>query len=150
MSKVLGVDIDYYFHNHFGYLNYVVPIGRGRSNNPFYGCGNSTLAAVGPDDNRYSFGNHAYTKRGNERNYDSTMRQYISCGDRLKLIIIIALIMLFTCGRFDSDWSLRNRLDGWLINLTQETYEEYTIDKSTASEAARAYGVPVPQIMDFN
>lgn len=150
MSKILGVDITYQWHQPFGYLEYVVPIGRSRSNNPFYGCGGSSNAALGEDDSRSAFGNHTYAKRGNGRNYDSTMRQYVPCGTRITLLLLLAIIMLFSFGRGDRDWSLRNRINGWLINLTQENYETYTNDTSAAFESAMATGVPVPEILNFD
>ena len=35
MAKLIGVRLDYYYHEPFGYLRFVEPIGRGKCNNPF-------------------------------------------------------------------------------------------------------------------
>ena len=149
MAKVLGVAADYYFHQPFGYLKYVEPIGRGKCNNPFYGCtGNNP--AVGPDDPRTSFGNHAYPKINGNRNYDGCMREWLSPLAKLILILLWLIILIITLGLLNVK-SLLLRAGGWLIDLPQADYNTRTIDTSQPFEAsAAAGGAPVLQVLDFS
>jgi hypothetical protein len=149
MAKVLGADSDYYFHAPFGYLNYVEPIGRGKCNNPFYGClGNNP--AVGPDDQRTRFGNHAYQKLSASRNYDACMREWISPLVRLLLILIWLIILIITLGAVNLT-SLLNRAGGWLVDLAQADYNTRTIDMSQTFEAnAAAGGTQTVQTLQFS
>jgi hypothetical protein len=145
MAKVLGANSDYYFHGPFGYLRYVVPIGRGKCNNPFYGCmgGNP---ALGPDDHRTSFGNHAYTKVGGADTYDACMKRWLAWWIKIIAVVveIISWIRPFKIIFFKILW-----IDSWLIDLTQSQYESYTIDTSTSFEATVATGAPVLQTLNF-
>jgi hypothetical protein len=146
MAKILGASSDYYFHGPFGYLRYVIPIGRGKCNNPFYGC-MSGNPEVGPDDARTYFGNHAYTKLGGANTYDACMKRWLAWWIRLIIVVIwifrwippfkIVFIKVFLWG------------SPWLIDLTQPQYESYTIDTSAAFEAAVAAGAPVLQTLSF-
>ena len=147
MATVLGVSLGYHFHGPFGKLNYVLPIGRGKCNNPFPGC-NGTNFAVGPDDVRSGFGNHAYTKLGGGNNFDACMREWVSCWDRFLLLLVWVLVLIFTFGLVNLQ-HLRLRADGWLIDLDQADYDARTIDTSTPAEAASAGGAPVPITLDF-
>ena len=148
MAKVLGADSDYYFHNPFGYLNYMLPIGRGKCNNPFPGCtGNPSL---GPDDARTHFGNHAYTKLGGSKNYDSCMRQVVSPLTALALILLWLIILIITFGLLNLTYLL-DRAGGWLVDLTQTDYNAIVIDTSQPFEAAAAAGGgPALQILQFS
>lgn len=138
MAKVVGADSDYYFHAPFGYLNYIEPIGRGKCNDPFYGClGNHP--AVGPDDQRTRFGNHAYQKLNGSRNYDATMREWLSPLAKLILILIWLIILIITLGLVNLK-SLLNRAGGWLVDLAQAEYNTRTIDTSQPFEANEAAG----------
>ena len=147
MSKVVGAGLDYYFHQPFGYLNYVLPIGRGKCNNPFYGCfGNNP--AVGPDDPRTSFGNHAYPKLNGNNNYDACMRVWVPAWLSLLLFLIWLIVLIITLG-FVNLKGLLNASGGWLIDLTQPDYVSKTIDVSQPFEAAAAGGTPVLQTLQF-
>ncbi len=138
MSRLLGADSRYYFHSPFGYLNYVLPIGRGKCNNPFYDCwGNNP--EVGPDAQRTRFGNHAYQKLGGTKNYDACMREWVSPATRSLLILLWLLILIFTFGRVNLK-SLLNRANGWLVDLSQADYNSRTIDTSQPFEANAASG----------
>jgi len=145
MAKILGANTGYNFHDNFGYLNYVEPIGRGKCNNPFYGC--SGTPAVGPDDPRSGFGNHAYTKL-NGQTYDACMKQWLSSTQKAILWLIILIIIIFSCGQRNIA-DLLDRVGGWLLNLSQNNYEEFTIDTSESFEATVATGTPYPRIIDF-
>jgi hypothetical protein len=149
MARVLGADSDYYYHQPFGYLNYVEPIGRGKCNNPFYGClGNNP--AVGPDDQRTAFGNHAYQKLGGSQNYDACMREWLTPLAKLILILIWLIILIITLGTVNLK-SLLNRAGGWLVDLTQTDYNSRTIDISQGFEAnAAAGGTQTLQTLQFS
>ena len=149
MARILGADSDYYFHAPFGYLNYVEPIGRGKCNNPFYGClGNNP--AVGPDDQRTGFGNHAYQKLNGARNYDACMREWISPLLRLLLILLWLIILIITLGTVNLT-GLLNRAGGWLVDLAQAEYNSRTIDVSQSFEAnAAAGGTQTLQALQFS
>ena len=146
MCEILGCDSAYYFHQPFGYLNYVLPIGRGKANNPFPGCAGGGL--VGPDDHRTSFGNHAYTKLSAARNYDSCMRAWVSPSERLWLIILWFIILIITFGLVNLQ-SLLDRADGWLVDLTQSDYNSIVVDVSQPFEAAGNGGSPALQNLQF-
>lgn len=138
MAKLVGSDSDYYFHQPFGYLTYVEPIGRGKCNNPFYGCfGN--IPVVGPDDARTAFGNHAYQKLNGVKNYDACMREWLPPLAKLLLILLWLIILIITFGRLNLK-SLLDRAGGWLVDLTQATYNSRTIDTSQPFEAGLASG----------
>jgi hypothetical protein len=147
MSKVVGAPVDYCYHGPFGYLKYVEPIGRGKCNNPFYGClGNNP--EVGPDDERSSFGNHAYAKMNDQKNYDATMKEWLPIFTRVLLMIVWALILIITLGTVNLR-DLLERADGWLMNLTQSDYEQRTIDTSQPFESSAAGGSPALQTLQF-
>lgn len=149
MAKVLGADSDYYFHAPFGYLKYVEAIGRGKCNNPFYGClGNNP--AVGPDDQRTGFGNHAYQKLSGIRNYDSCMREWLSAIEKLILILLWLIILILTFGLLNLT-TLLNRAGGWLVDLPQAEYNTRTVDTSQPFEAnAAAGGTQALQTLQFS
>lgn len=147
MAKVVGAESDYYFHGPFGYLNYVEPIGRGKCNNPFYGCmGNNP--EVGPDAPRTGFGNHAYQKLAGTRNFDACMREWLPAWLRFLLWLLWLLVWLITLGTVDLK-ALRLRAGGWLIDLLQATYNQRTIDVSAPFESAAAGGAPTLQTLQF-
>ncbi len=147
MSKVVGAGLDYYFHDPFGYLNYVLPIGRGKCNNPFYGC-LGTNPAVGPDDPRTYFGNHAYPKLNGGTNFDACMRVWVPAWLSLLLFLIWLIVFIVTLG-FVNLKNLLNASGGWLIDIAQTDYETKTIDVDQPFEAAAAGGVPALQTLDF-
>ena len=153
MGKVIGTRLDYYFHGPFGYLQFVVPIGRGKCNNPFYGCtANDPVRGI-DDTSRTSFGNHAYTKASAQNNFDACMKHWMSWIEQLICMIvnfilwlIIFIITFGTVNRVD----LLARAQGWLVNLPQSDYNATTIDTSTPAEAsAAAGGAPVLCLLDF-
>ncbi|KYK31230.1 MAG: hypothetical protein AYK19_04105 [Theionarchaea archaeon DG-70-1] len=124
LGNVVGCDLTYQFHGPFGYLNIVVPIGRGRCNNPFYGS-SGTKPIMGKDDaSRTYFGNHAYTKM-DRKVFDATMQ-----GDYSRIHHPEPLSVPF-----------------WLINRMQNEYERKVIDISTPAEKAADQGTPQPQNM---
>jgi hypothetical protein len=139
MAKLVGADSDYYFHSPFGYLNYVEPIGRGKCNNPFYQCQGGATAAVGPDDARTSFGNHAYQKLGGTKNYDACMREWLSPLAKFLLILVWFILLIISFGTINAK-NLLLRAGGWLIDLTQADYNTRTIDTDQPFEAAAASG----------
>jgi hypothetical protein len=151
MSKVIGAQVEYHFHMPFGYLNRVYPIGRGICNNPFPPNPCSGQGFEVDSDatfpNRTGFGNHAYTKLNN-RVFDACMKDFVGCLEKLYLSILIAVLILVTCGQADLS-SLRDRYNGWLINLEQPNYDKYVIDTSTPQEAAAAGGSPVNNPVTF-
>jgi hypothetical protein len=147
MAKVVGAGLDYYFHEPFGYLNYVLPIGRGKCNNPFYGC-TGTNPVVGPDDPRTYFGNHAYPKLNGGTNFDACMRVWVPAWLSLLLFLIWLIVFIVTLG-FVNLKNLLNASGGWLIDIAQSDYETKTIDVNQPFEAAAAGGVPALQILDF-
>jgi hypothetical protein len=138
MAKLVGADSDYYFHQPFGFLNYVEAIGRGKCNNPFYGCQGGT-PALGPDDQRTGFGNHAYQKLSGTKNYDACMREWLSPLAKFWLILLWLIILIFTLGMVNAQ-NLLLRAGGWLIDLTQAEYNARTVDTSQPFEAAAASG----------
>jgi len=152
MGKSVGARLDYYFHQPFGLLNFVLPIGRGKCNNPFYGCtGNDPIRGV-DDATRTGFGNHAYTKLAGQNNFDACMRQWLSCLTQIILSVVMFLlwliILILTFGTV-SRTDLLERAHGWLVNLQQPSYDQITIDTSTPAEAVFAGGSPVQQVLDF-
>jgi hypothetical protein len=148
MAKVVGAPADYYFHQPFGKLHYVEPIGRDKCNNPFYGCSGGT-PAVGPDDTRTGFGNHAYVKLSGAKNFDACMREWLTGLQRVVLIIIWLIVLILTFGTVNLT-SLRDRADGWLVDVDQAVYEQRTIDTSTPYESTYAGGAPVLQTLTFS
>lgn len=130
MAKVLGILLEYNFHDDFGYLKYVEPIGRGKCNNPFYQC--SGDAEVGEDDHRSWFGNHAYTKLNDQVN-DACMRQWVPT------IVKFLLFISYLCS---GNKIYLERANGWLLDLTQDDFENKTIDVSQSWEALEDGGSP--------
>lgn len=69
-SNALGSNTVYTYVSPFGYLNCIKPIGRGWTNNPFYGGYPSTHPYSNPiingDDLRTGFGNHGFTMLGGQ------------------------------------------------------------------------------------
>ena len=147
MAKVVGAPLDYYFDDPFGYLNYVEPIGRGKCNNPFYGCMGG-VPEVGPDDPRTAFGNHAYTKLATANNFDACMKEWLSALTKLLLFLLWLIILIITLGMLNVE-SLLDRANGWLVDLTQAIYDQRTTDVSAPFEAAAAGGAPALQILQF-
>lgn len=144
-SDAVGCRLSYQFHQPFGVLDPVYPIGRGLCNNPFYGSSGPpyNVPLVGIDDaRRTGFGNHAYSKQAGN-NYDGCMRGSLGCAQALGYYILAFLILIITLG---TATSLANRLfmkgAGWLIEMSQNEYEGITLDTSTAAEAARDGGAP--------
>ena len=147
MAKVVGAPLDYYFDQPFGYLNYVEPIGRGKCNNPFYGCMGG-VPEVGPDDTRTRFGNHAYTKLSAARNFDACMKEWLPALTKLLLFLLWLIIFIITLGMLNVE-SLLDRANGWLVDLTQTIYDQRTTDTSQPFEAAAAGGTPAVQTLQF-
>lgn len=153
MGKVVGARLDYHFHGPFGYLRFVTPIGRGKCNNPFYGCWANDPVRGADDTTRTGFGNHAYTKLNGQKNFDACMKQWRSRLEQLILSIvyfIVWLIVLIATLGFVNRFDLLERAAGWLVNMTQSDYNAATIDTSTAPEAAAAAGGnPVLCVLNF-
>jgi hypothetical protein len=147
MAKVIGAPLDYYFDQPFGYLNYVEPIGRGKCNNPFYGC-QGGLPEVGPDDARTRFGNHAYTKLPAAKNFDACMKEWLPALTKILLFLLWLIILIITLGIINAE-SLLDRANGWLVDLTQAIYDQRTTDISQPFEAAAAGGAPAAQVLQF-
>jgi len=143
MGKVVGAQLDYHFHGPFGYLRFVTPIGRGKCNNPFYGCWSNDPVRGADDTTRTRFGNHAYTKLNGQNNFDACMKQWRSWIEQLILGIvyfIVWLILLIITFGLVNRFDLLDRAQGWLVNMTQADYNTATIDTSTPPEAAAAAG----------
>jgi len=142
-GKVVGVRLDYYFHGPFGYLNFVRPIGRGKCNNPFYGCWSNDPVRGADDTTRTGFGNHAYTKLAGQNNFDACMKRWLSWIEQLILTIIYFIIwlilLIISFGQVNRS-DLLDRAQGWLVNMAQSDYNAATIDTSTPAEAAAAAG----------
>ncbi len=103
MSSIIGVKAEVAYHTHFGYLNFVEPIGRGKCNSPYsYLNPQQPTPPVREDEERTKFQFHYYVKLGN-LTFDSCMKE----------------------------WSDNPQKEGWLINLSQAEYEERAIDRST-------------------
>lgn len=147
-SNVVGCQLTYQFHDSFGYLNPVYPIGRGLCNNPFYASSPPphNVPLVGVDDaGRTSFGNHAYGKQtGN--NYDACMRASLGCLRALAYFLLAVFVLVVTLG-FAA--SLARRLlmkaSGWLIDMSQSEYNGIVVDTSTPIEATSNGGSPVAE-----
>jgi hypothetical protein len=154
MSKAVGARLDNYFHSPFGKLQFVIPIGRGRCNNPFYGCTGNDPVRGADDATRTGFGNHAYTRSPSSNNFDACMKKYRNWLEVLILTIVyfflwllILIISFGTVNRID----LFDRAQGWLVNLSQSDYNATVIDTSTPAEAASAAGATqVPCALDFS
>jgi hypothetical protein len=152
MGKVTGARLDYHFHQPFGYLRFVRPIGRGKCNNPFYRCTGDTPIRGVDDASRTRFGNHAYTRLQSRNNFDACMKEWLSLFAQLILMLIYFIIWLVllllsfgTVNRTD----LLARATGWLVNMSQSAYNAATNDTSTPAEAAAAGGSPVLCALDF-
>ena len=153
MGKSVGAPLDYYYHGPFGYLQMVLPIGRGQCNNPFYGCWSNDPVRGVDDATRTGFGNHAYTKLAGQNNYDACMKRWLTWLEQLLLTIVYFIVwlilLILTLGQVDR-FDLLERASGWLVNLTQGEYNAATIDVSTPAEAAAAAGgAPVLCALDF-
>ena len=95
-SDAVGCQLSYQFHQPFGVLDPVYPIGRGLCNNPFYGSSGppNNVPLVGLDDaGRTGFGNHAYSKQAGN-NYDACMRGSLGCVQALGFYILAFLILI--------------------------------------------------------
>jgi len=126
MSTALGAAVVHHYHSPFGKLRFIEAIGRGKCNNPFPGC-TGTPTEVG-NCNRTSFGNHAYTKL-DSLNFDACMREWISPFMRLLLIFLWLIILIITFGTVNLE-ALLDRAGGWLVRLSQPTYDDRTIDSA--------------------
>lgn len=151
-SNVLGCELTYQFHDPFGYLDPVYPIGRGLCNNPFYGSAappyNVPLVGV-DDDGRTSFGNHAYTKQSGN-NYDACMRGSLGCLTALGYYILGLLVLILTLGAAASlAHLLFMKGAGWLVDMTQSEYQQLVLDTSTPAELAADGGTPAPEVVSI-
>ena len=59
-GTLLGIDVEYKYLRPFGYINTINIVGRGNSNNPFYGYYNTSKMIGVDDSSRSGFGNHAF------------------------------------------------------------------------------------------
>ena len=151
LANVLGCGLVQQLHEDFGYLNMVIPIGRDVCNNPFYGSdtpGRLPDPVVGEDilhPARSYFGRHSYAKL-NGKVYDATMKVHTEITTMVIVAIIIVwyILLIFTFGTIGVEWLIEKlaQAEGWLINLSQESYNGKTIDTSTEAEAAEAGGAP--------
>lgn len=147
-SNVLGCHLSYQFHDNYGCLPSLFPIGRSLCNNPFYGSRAApyNVPLVGVDDAQRSyFGNHAYCKQSGN-NYDACMRASIGCLKALGYFVLGVLVLILSLGLASS---LARRLfmkaGGWLIDMTQSEYEGLVLDVTTPAEAALDGGAPLPE-----
>jgi hypothetical protein len=158
MAKVVGVPADYYFHNKFGYLNYVEPIGRGKCNNPFYKCESKNAikpqTAISP--NRTYFGCHAYTKLSGKC-YDACMKRWglvswVWAGTS-KLLYYGKTMMQTIFGKKSHPppqpkWAISSA-DGWLVDLNQTDYDKMVIDASNSAKKKQSGGTPVKHTLNI-
>jgi hypothetical protein len=147
-SNVLGCQLTYQFHDSFGCLNPVFPIGRGLCNNPFYGIESApyNVPLVGVDDHRRTFfSNHAYGKQAGQ-NYDACMRGSIGCLAAIGYFVLAMFVLVGTLG-FAASVARRllMRGSGWLIDVSQRDYNNIVVDRSTPLEAAFNGGVPATE-----
>ncbi len=180
MAKILGAPVNYYFHQPFGCLNYVLPIGRGKCNNPFPGC-SGTPTIVDQNEYRSGFGNHAYTKltlnlfrlrrvhlRFLERYYRfrtfttlpalllTKKRIYDACmrqwvSENHKVILRLLWFLIFISSLGQINRiDLLDRADGYLIDLDQQPYNQYVIDTSEEWEDDMAGGSPTLVDLSIN
>jgi len=145
-ANVLGCQLTYQFHDSFGFLNPVYPIGRSLCNNPFYGSWPPPydVPLVGVDDfQRTSFGNHAYAKQTGD-NFDACMRASPGCLTSLAYFLLAVLVLVGTLG-FGASIARRlfMKAAGWLIDMSQTEYNGLVVDTSTAPEALFNGGTPV-------
>jgi hypothetical protein len=149
MAKVVGTPLDYFFHQPFGYLHYVKPIGRGKCNNPFYGCSGFNPPELPPDyDPRSRFANHTYTKLSSGTNFDACLKESVSPLLAFFLILVWLIVFILSFGTVNLE-HLLDTAGGWLVNISQASYEAKTNDKTQPFEAASAGGTPVPQPLQF-
>jgi hypothetical protein len=149
MAKVVGAPLEYFFHEPFGYLHYVKPIGRGKCNNPFYGCSGFLPAALPPDyDPRSRFANHTYTKLPSGMNFDACLKEVVSPLLSFFLILVWLIFFILSFGTMNLE-HLLDSAGGWLVNISQASYEAKTNDKSQPFEAGAAGGTPVLQPLQF-
>ena len=101
----------------------MLPIGRGKCNNPFYGSWANDPVRGEDDATRSGFGNHAYTKLAGQNNYDACMKQWRSWLEQLILTIVYFIVwlilLIITFGLAPPLPILLDRAQGWLVNLTQ-------------------------------
>ncbi|MBN1115417.1 MAG: hypothetical protein JXA66_08755 [Oligoflexia bacterium] len=141
-ASILGIEVEQMFHQTFGYLNNVVPIGRGECNHPFYLSDAFNLhdPIVGPDEvhpDRAYFKNHGYC-RYNDKNYDLTMKSAQVAPDSsiAALILVWLLLFILTLGKIGTEWLTfhLNKANGWLIDIAESDYRDVVIDISTEPE----------------
>lgn len=147
-ANVLGCRLRFQYHDRFGYLQTVRPIGRALGNNPFYlsdvaRVRGLTSPMAGEDDPRRTrFDNHAYGKQEGDI-YDAGMKATPGLLTSLGRYVVGILSLIFSVGR--AAGLARRRFlqaDGWLIELAQDDYEDAVIDTSTPGERAAAGGRP--------
>jgi hypothetical protein len=151
MGKIVGAPLEVYFHQPFGYLHYVLPIGRGKCNNPFYGCNGAFIAVLPPDyeyADRLTFANHMYTKLPSGRNFDACLKEWVPPLVRLILLFLWWLLFILSFGTINSEYLL-DRAEGWLVDLDQADYAARVNDTTQPFEAAMAGGTPLFQPLDF-
>jgi hypothetical protein len=151
MGTIVGAPLEVYFHQPFGYLHYVLPIGRGKSNNPFYGCGGANIAVLPPDwegPERRGFANHMYAKLPSGNTFDACLKESVPFFLRLLLLLLWLLIFILSLGTVNAEYLL-DRADGWLVDLPQADYANRVNDTTQPFETAAAGGTPVLQPLDF-
>jgi len=148
MAKVVGIRLEYFFHQPFGYLDFVVPIGRGKCNNPFYGCAGAVIAVAHPDFDRTRFANHTYTKLPSGHVFDACLQEWVDPLMRVLLMLVWFLILIITFGVVNLE-GLLDRANGWLVDISQAEYEARVIDTSEPFESEAATGMPVLQPLAF-
>lgn len=143
LGSSLGIDLKLVYHETFGYLNYVMPIGREVCNNPAYMAGMTGVIhdpIVGPDETypgRTHFDNHAYC-RYNGNNYDLTMKS-VSPPPRPFIAVVLNRLLyplIRNFGRIGIDWLdfAIDKLNGWLVDISEQDYRNKVIDTSTYEE----------------
>lgn len=131
MARSVGATTAYRTQSPFGFLNLVRPIGRGVTNNPFYGCDGPPI--VPPGEQNSSFGMHAYAAIGG-RVSDACLQVDLPTHTQWALRIAWWLIFVASMGtvRFRS---LELLADGWLAGVPTVQYEGLVIQPDVRNQS---------------
>lgn len=119
LAQAVGVPATYQYHEPFGKIGTVHPIGRPKTTQPFYGCGNSKHRNTSNSQGT-ELGNHAYAFF-DDTVYDSTFRSWVAplraCGQKIWWYIV--LIVTFGQTRLQS---VHDHAEGVFIALPPAAY----------------------------
>jgi hypothetical protein len=150
MARSLGIPADYVFHEKFGYLNYVEPIGQVKANNPFYNIDcNPQPPELGPDAFRSVVAIHAYVRLG-DGNYDATYREWLDPAWRILFVFVAFFLFFFPPRRLGVNYWW-DRAFGWVTDTPQPEFEQRLVDRTAPFETDPDFtgGTPVVLPLDF-